>query len=81
MALIKKHCLKLMLSEGGKYYFREPIDQNLAETPLAARALGTPPNKSNLATALHGRENLRVSNILPDNFFYDQKRVMTSSVT
>ena len=63
--------MKLMLSEGGKYYFREPIDQNLAETPFAARALRTPPpppNKSNLATALHGRENLRESNILPDNF-------------
>ena len=71
MALIKKHCLQLKLSEGGKYYFREPIDQNLAETPLAARALARsppPPNKSNHATALHGRENLRESNILPDNF-------------
>ena len=30
---------------------------------------------------LHGRENLHESNFLPDNFFHDQKRDMTSSVT
>ena len=28
----------------------------------------------------HGREDLRESNVLPDNFFHDQKRDMTSSV-
>ena len=29
----------------------------------------------------HGRENLQESNVLPDNFFHDQKRDMTSSAT
>ena len=29
----------------------------------------------------HGRENLRESNVLPDNFSHDQNRDMTSSVT
>ena len=28
-----------------------------------------------------GRENFRESTFLPDNFFYEQKRDMTSSVT
>ena len=29
----------------------------------------------------HGRENLRESNFLPDNFVHDQKRDVTSLVT
>ena len=64
MASIKKNCWKLMLSEGWKYYFRDPVAQNLPgctpPDPRAARAFSAPdcppphppPNKSKLATAL-----------------------------
>ena len=62
---------KLMLSEGWKCYFRDPIFQNLPGEhapgpPLAARALGTrdwPPNKSNLPTALLFLISSRVTRI------------------
>ena len=92
MALTKKHCLKLMLSKGGKYYFREPIVQNLAESPLAARALGTPPSPLhfpppplpiNLTLLRHCTAEKICGKVIfyLIIFFNDQKRVTTSSVT
>ena len=53
---------KLMLSEGWKCYCRDPIVQNLPgehapgppkQLAPSALVIGPPPNKSNIATALH----------------------------
>ena len=60
MASTKKHCWKLMLSEGWKCYFRDPVFQNLpgkhaSGPPLAVRAFGERdwPHQINLTLLRH----------------------------
>ena len=78
----KETLLEINALRRRKILFQGAYRSKSSRNPLSSsRPRHAPPNKSNLATALHGRENLREVIFYLIIFFYDQKRVMKSSVT